>query len=260
LYGHVCYLITFALRNMDNIIYVKSALKKHIIICLAGWFLWPFTMEGQMFRSNVEVGGFAGVSYYLGDINPRTQFYQPGLSLGAMIKYNPAEHHSFRFNVFYGQLKGNDLDFKNEYQQIRAHRFETSLLDCHIGYEFNFMPHVINRRKASHATPYIFAAAGYSLILSSNPSSGVTATSHATIPFGVGYKYRINDVVAIGCEWGLRKSFTDDLDGILNPGPEGSYSTWHNNDWYSFAGVYVTFVVYEKGFKCPGIREQPKYK
>ena len=232
-------------------------MKKHIITCLAGCFLWPFTMEGQIFRPNVEVGGFAGVSYYLGDINPRTQFYRPGLSLGAMIKYNPAEHHCFRFNMFYGQLKGDDLDFKNEIQQIRGHSFETSLLDWHIGYEFNFMPHTINRRKASHATPYIFAGVGNSLILSS--TTGMV-TSHATIPFGVGYKYRINEVVAIGCEWGMRKTFTDSLDGILNPGTEGSYSMWHNNDWYSFAGVYVTFIVYEKGFKCPGIKEQTKYK
>ena len=241
---------------MDNV-YVKSALMKPVIICMAGCFLWILSIEGQTFRSNVEIGGFGGVAYYLGDINPRTQFYSSEPAIGAMIKYNPSEHHCFRFNVFYGQLTGSDLDFKNEYQQMRAHRFETSLLDCHIGYEFNFMPHIINRRKASHSTPYIFAAAGYSLILSS--STGM-ATNHATIPFGVGYKYRINDGVAIGCEWGMRKTFTDNLDGLLNHGPEGSYSKWHNNDWYSFAGIYVTFIVYEKGFNCPGVKEQTKYR
>jgi len=235
-------------------------LKKHIITCWAGCFLWIFTMEGQIFRPNVEVGGFAGVSYYLGDINPRTQFYKPGPALGAMVKYNLSEHHCLRLNVFYGQLKGNDLDFKDDFQQSRGNYFETSLLDYHLGYEFNFMPHVINRRKISHATPYIFVAAGYSLILTSNTTTTVKATSHAAIPFGVGYKFRINDVVAFGCEWGMRKTFNDNLDGVLNPGPEGSYSTSHNNDWYSFAGVFVTFIVYEKGFKCPGIKEQVKYK
>ena len=237
--------------------YVQSTLKKHIITCLAGCLLYFSALEGQIFRPNVEVGGFAGVSYYLGDINPRRQFYHPGLSPGAMIKYNPADHHCLRLNVFYGQLKGNDLDFNNEYQQMRAYSFETSLLDCHVGYEFNFMPHIFNRRKIMHATPYIFTAAGYSLILSS--TTGM-AKSHVTIPFGVGYKYRINHVMAIGCEWGMRKTFTDNLDGILNPGPDGSYSMSHNNDWYSFAGIYLSFVVYEKGYKCPGIKEQKKYK
>ena len=232
-------------------------MKKHIIICLTGCIPWICTVKGQVFRPNLEAGVFAGVSYYLGDINPRKQFYDPGLSLGGMIKYNPAEHHCFRFNMFYGQLKGNDLDFINEYQQDRAHSFETSLLDCHIGYEFNFMPHVINRRKIAHATPYIFGAFGYSLILT---SSEKMATNHVTLPFGVGYKYRINDKVAIGCEWGMRKTFTDKLDGILNPGPDGTYSVSHNNDWYSFAGVYATFVIFEKGNDCLGVKEQKKYK
>ena len=224
---------------------------------MAGWILCIFTIKGQIFRPNTELGMFAGVSYYLGEINSRGQFYNPGLSLGSVFKHNLTEHHCLRFNLFYGQLKGNDLDFKNEYQQTRAHRFETSLLDCHIGYEFNFMPHIINRRKTAHATPYIFGALGYSLILS---STARMATNHATIPFGVGCKYRISDMLAVGCEWGMRKTFTDKLDGLLNPGTDGSYSTSHNNDWYSFAGVYVTFVVFEKGSACPGVKEQKSHK
>jgi hypothetical protein len=213
-------------------------------------------MEGQVFRSNTEAGVFAGVSYYLGDINPRRQYYDPGLSVGALLKHNFTEHHCLRINLFYGQLEGDDLDFNNEYQLMRAQSFEAQVLDCHIGWEFNFLPNIINRHKTAH-TPYIFAALGYSVILSSD--TGV-AKDHATIPFGVGYKYRFNDVVAIGCEWGMRKTFTDKLDGVLNPGPDGSYSDAHNNDWYSFAGVFVTFKIFEKGFACPGIKEQTIYK
>ena len=229
---------------------------KYIIACMMGLLPWVSSLEGQIFRPYTEVGGFAGVSYYLGDVNPRRQFYNSGLSLGALIKHNFTEHHCLRFNVFYGELRGNDLDFKNEYQQMRAHSFETSLLDFHVGYEFNFMPYIINRWKTA-STPYMFAGLGYSLILSS--TTGM-ATSHATIPFGVGYKYRFNDRLAIGCEWGLRKTFTDKLDGLLNPGAEDSYSASHNNDWYSFAGVYVTFRIFEKRFECPGVKEQIKYR
>jgi hypothetical protein len=213
-------------------------------------------MEGQVFRPNTEAGVFAGVSYYLGDINPRRQFYDPGLSIGALLKHNFTEHHCLRINLLYGQLKGDDLDFKNEYQQMRAQNFETQVLDFHIGWEFNFLPYIINRYKTAH-TPYVFAALGYSFILSSNTDM---ATNHTTVPFGVGYKYRFNEVMAIGCEWGMRKTFTDKLDGVLNPGPDGSYSKSHNNDWCSFAGVYVTFKIFEKGFACPGIKEQTIYK
>ena len=236
---------------------LKLYMEKRIITCLTVLILWILTTEGQIFRTNTEAGVFAGVSYYQGDINPRKPFYQPGMSLGALIKHNFAEHHCIRLNAFYGQLKGNDLDFDNDFQQMRAHSFETTLLDCHLGYEFNFLPHIINRRKIAHATPYIFAAIGYSLIITSN--TGIAA-NHATVPFGVGFKYRINDRLLVGCEWGMRKTFTDNIDGLLNPGPDGSYSMLHNNDWYSFAGIYVTFKVFEQKFICPGLKEQKKYK
>jgi len=212
-------------------------------------------MEGQGFMPNADAGGFAGVSYYLGDINPRRQFYEPGPSLGGLIKFNLTEHHTFRLNLFWGQLKGNDLDFNNEYQQMRAHSFETSLLDLHVGYEFNFTPYIVNRRVVAHTT-YIFGALGFSAILSSSTD---IAENHLTLPFGVGYKYRFNDRVSIGCEWGMRKAFTDTIDGLFSPGHDDSGAMTHNNDWYSFAGIYLTFRIFQKGGVCRGIQEPKTY-
>ena len=225
-------------------------------MCVVGLLPWTSSLEGQVFRPSTEGGLFAGVSYYLGDINPRKHLYNPGMSLGALAKHNFTEHHCLRVSMFYGELRGNDLDFKSEYQQMRAHSFDTSLMEYHIGYEFNFMPYIINRWKKAY-TPYIFVAVGYSLIFSSTVD---IAENHVSIPFGVGYKYRFSDRMAIGCEWGMRKTFSDKLDGILNPGPDGTYSASHNNDWYSFAGVYMTFRIFEKAFECPGIKEQMKYR
>ena len=151
---------------------------------------------------------------------------------------------------------GNDLDFKNEYQQVRAHSFETTLLDCNAGFEINFMPYILNRRATAYAS-YIFAGAGYSVIISSTTG---TATNHVTIPFGVGFKYRFNDTITVGCEWSMRKTFNDSIDGLLNPGQEDTYAATHNNDWYSFAGAYVTFRVFEKGFKCPGVKQPRTFR
>ena len=230
--------------------------KEHIISCLAGLFLWVLSTEGQVFRPHLEGGLFGGASYYLGDINVRTHFYQPGIAAGAHVKYYFTAHHSFRFNVFYGQLKGNDLDFKVDYQQLRAHNFETALLDCHIGWEFNFLPYIRNRSKIAYS-PYFFVGLGSSLILSSNTGM---AEKHATIPFGVGFRYRHSEQISFGCEWGMRKTFTDKIDGLLNPGQDGSYSRWHNNDMYSFVGVYVAFKIFEQGGKCYGVQEQKTYK
>jgi len=231
-------------------------LLRRIIVYLTVLFLWISSTKGQVFRPGTEAGAFAGFSYYQGEINPRKPFYNPGLSIGALAKHNFTAHHCLRLNVFMGQLAGTDMDAANENQRMRAESFNVSLLDCHLGYEFNFMPYVINRWKKAY-TPYIFAAVGYSLILSPKDKM---AENHLTIPFGVGFKYRFNEKAALGFEWGLRKTFTDKLDGILNPGPDGSYSKLHNNDWYSFVGVFVTFKIFEKGFDCPGIIEEKKRK
>lgn len=227
---------------------------RQIIFCFTGLYLWLSSAEGQIFRPGTEIGAFAGLSYYMGDINPRTHFYSPGISVGGLVKHNFTEHHCMRLNVFLGQLSGNDLEMSNEYQRMRGQSFTASVLDCHLGYEFNFMPYVINRWKKAHS-PYIFAGFGYSLILSS--STG-TAENHTTIPFGLGFKYRFNAKAAIGFEWGLRKTFVDNLDGVLNPGPDGSHAMSHNNDWYSFAGLYATFKIFEKGYECPGILKEEK--
>jgi len=232
-------------------------MKRRIITCWTALFLWHSTAEAQLFRPNTEAGFFGGASYYQGDVNPRQPFYRPGMALGALMKHNFTEHHCARLFVLYGQLEGNDLDFDNELQRLRAHSFETSVLDFHVGYEFNFMPQIIHRRKAAHASTYIFAALGYSFIISTDTGMAV---NHATVPFGVGFKFRVNHRIVVGTEWGMRKTFTDKLDGLLNPGTDGSYSPFHNNDWYSFAGVYLTFKVFERKFICPAIKEQPRYR
>ena len=223
-----------------------------VVVC----FVSTYVARAQEFLPNADFGAFAGASYYMGDINPRGQFYRPGLALGAVAKFNFTEFHSVRLNAFWGQLKGDDLDFNNEYQQIRAHNFETTLLDVHAGYEFNFIPYIVKRNSTAH-TAYVFAAAGYSLILASTEE---VATNHVTIPFGVGFKYRFSRSVTLGGEWGWRKTFNDTIDGLGNPGGELSVKPAHNNDWYSFAGVYLTFRIFEKGYKCPGIPEPRTFK
>ncbi len=95
------------------------------------------------------------------------------------------------------------------------------------------------------------------------------------VVFGMGLKYSINGRLGVGIEWGLRKTFTDYIDDIsttyyidfdkLTPGeigapeflsdpspvkhkPEMQRGNSQTNDWYSFAGITLTyrFTVGEK--------------
>jgi hypothetical protein len=215
-------------------------------------------LEGQVFMPNTEFGGFAGVSYYLGDINARWHFYAPDLAFGFLAKHNFTEHHSLRGNVNFANIKGNDKDFSNDYQKTRAASFATSLLDFNLGYEFNFSPQIIDRRPRKY-TLFTFAGVGYSLIVSSTSQA---ASNHLTIPFGLGYKYRINKRLIVGIEWSMRKTFVDDLDGLFKPGTDiyNPSKKLHNNDWYSYAGVFFTVRAFEKRHICRGVPEERKFK
>ncbi len=86
--------------------------------------------------------------------------------------------------------------------------------------------------------------------------------------FGFGMKYSLNNRFGLGLEWGMRKTFTDYLDDVsttyyldfnqLNPDQIGAPEVLsdpspvkhlpgmqrgdpHNNDWYSFAGLTLTY-------------------
>jgi len=112
-----------------------------------------------------------------------------------------------------------------------------------------------------------------------------------SFPFGLGFKYALADKVCVGGEWGMRKTNTDYLDDVsttyadpnilsaentpvsmhladrsnklpgepANTGLQRGNST--NKDWYSFAGLFVTFKITKKRKgDCPTYQQYKKYK
>lgn len=108
-----------------------------------------------------------------------------------------------------------------------------------------------------------------------------------SIPFGVGFKQNIGKFMSIGLEWGLRKTFTDYIDDVSTQYVDPSVISSENKpisailadrsvekngigmqrgnsytkDWYSFAGMIVTFKINgKKKCKCPSYREKEYQK
>ncbi len=194
-----------------------------------------------------NVGIFAGTAYYMGDINPNRHFYNPSFSMGAFYRYNINTRVAVRANVFYASLSGNDLDFPDLLhpdRPLNPASFSTSLLDVGLQAEFNFLPYTPN--VADHAyTPYISAGIAGALVLSSDRD----ATDLLSIPFGIGFKLNVTKRITAGAEWSFRKSFNDRIDGIENP--SGVHSAIHNNDWYSFMGIFITYKFFNFAAECP---------
>ena len=79
----------------------------------------------------------------------------------------------------------------------------------------------------------------------------------------VGIKLSLGKKWSTGLEWDYRYTFNDTLDGVPgplnNPVPSNSKSLFFNNDWYSYAGLFITYKVFDFPKECPAY-DNNKYK
>ena len=214
-------------------------MKKFIIIAV---FLG--IIIGVKAQKKVDLGFFGGGSYYLGDINQSKQFYSLSYAFGGLYRYNINPRYTIRGSVYYGNLLADDQDFDNRFQQSRDNSFSGTVLDVTLQFEFNFMPYS-TFGKAGEYTVYTTGGIGFAFISISGPSYPLV------IPFGVGAKVNLGKKMGIGIEWGFRKMFYDKLDGFENPIDPEYRSVIHNFDWYSMAGISLTYKIYGSSEDCP---------
>lgn len=231
-------------------------------------------------QDKLELGLFGGVSYYMGDLNPSQQFLKPRPAIGFVGRYCISDRTAIKLNVIGGGIAGEYPGRGDIYKnhdgvttlQVDAngnsvttvdgkYKFERTIVDIGLMGEFNFMSfdHQF-LKKQSRFTPYItigLAATSYKRYDDSDDDGHMVFV--LSLPFGAGVKYKINQWLRIGAEWTLRKTFVDDLDYVGESegkvdasDPYGfNYTTaTHNNDWYSFCGVTVTFSMWPRHLEC----------
>ena len=214
------------------------------------FLVFPYNHAAAQRKS--DIGLIGGASYYMGDINHSQHFYAPSPAGGIIYRYNLNPRHSFRFSGVYTSLKGNDSDFEDAFQQWRNHSFKTSVIDLAITTEFNFMDYKPTSLRKNKYSPYVSAGLGYASVLSSTiePRRDIKAKSSATIIFGGGFKYNLARRWSIGAEWTFRKTLNDLLDAEENIGADQGVF-FHNNDWYSIIGLFITYKIFNWREDCP---------
>lgn len=199
-----------------------------------------------------EVGFFGGGSFYNGDVNPGKQFLQTRPSFGAIFRYNLDTRLAARFSVYRGSLTGNESDM-----QVRPYReaeFDGNVTEFSLLGEFNFLKYFTGSSK-NVITPFLFGGIGYHFYggdyaVSYGNEQFEYSGSGLAVPFGIGVKYSLSEHIGLAAEWGYRKIFTDELDGLPGtydelPVDDNSLhgvqlSNTATNDWYSFAGLSLT--------------------
>ncbi|OFX22246.1 MAG: hypothetical protein A2033_07150 [Bacteroidetes bacterium GWA2_31_9] len=204
-------------------------------------------------QRKVDLGILAGANYYQGEFNQSLPFNSPNFAGGILVRYNFDTRYALRMSIFMGALSGADTKSSSAYQNNRNLGFSTSLIDYTLQGEFNFFEFEPNDEK-KRLSPYV--TAGFTFFIANN----ATKPYQIAIPFGLGFKYYINNKLSIGMEWAYRKTFTDYIDlvsgnkidnsepSILNK--QIGYS--HQKDWYSIASIFFTYKIKtQKNFPCP---------
>ena len=191
-------------------------------------------------QRSADYGVSAGVITYLGEQNPLNAFFKPGPAMQLFYRYNFNPRQAVRANLLGGYMTPLG-SFAGELGAT---------------YEYNFFPYSTFRSRHIDYSPYIAGGAALSMAGKSGP--------FLSVPFSAGFKVNVANQVGVEIEYGFRKTFTDKLDGqfeITDSGGEPVDRTWtHNNDWYSFLGVSVTWKIYNRLAGCPAFAEMGKDK
>jgi hypothetical protein len=203
-----------------------------------------------MTQRTADYGASLGTVNYLGEYNPSNVLFKHGPAAQLFYRYNFNPRQAVRANLMGGYL---------------------SALGSPIGelgatYEFNFFPYSTFRSRRVDYTPYIAAGAAFTAVYKQVTLDGVTTNFHPffSIPFSAGFKVNVANHIGLEFEYGFRKTFYDKFDGqyeVTTPGGSEApdVQSWtHNNDWYSFMGISVTWKMYNKLAGCPAFAEMGK--
>jgi len=201
-----------------------------------------------MAQRTADYGFSLGATNYIGEINPVNVISSPGPAAQFFYRYNFNPRQAVRAN-----LLGGSLRFSNS----------TDLMKVFVGelgatYEYNFFPYSTMRSRRIDYTPYLAVGAAFSTVY--NQEAAKSFNPFLSIPFSAGIKVNVANNMGLELEYGFRKTFNDKFDGQTDEDNIGSQTWTHNNDWYSFLGVSITWKMYNKLAGCPAFAEMSKEK
>lgn len=189
-----------------------------------------------------EIGGFAGGSGYMGDINPVKPYKVTDLAFGGQIKRNLDGYWALKLNVMHGKIAANDANSSNEYQIERNINFFSPITEVSFQTEFNFFnyfPGSLPGNGTRRITPFLFTGVGGVLFnpktVYGDPAEVYTLHDYATegldlserykryslvVPYGAGVKYNVKGNWNLISEIGYRTAFSDYLDDVSGTYPE----------------------------------------
>ncbi len=202
-----------------------------ILIILQGFL-------GDLKAQYHEIGLWAGISSYYGDLTPSDAPTTTVLNFatGAMHYYNFNPYLSIRTSFSYAQISGHDQHRVNSIEiQARNLSFKTTVLELSLMAQLNVMPFFIKEKQLPYAFYLMGGFAGFYFNpkanyqgdwialqplgtegqgLSAYPDRKKYNLLSMAIPFGAGVKFAMSPKVCFALELVLRPTLSDYLDDV----------------------------------------------
>lgn len=202
-------------------------------------------MAAQAQEYRFEAGGALGMSGYLGDANNANLLKKPGYVAGGLFRYIINSRMALKANLLTAKISGNSANLANTYPDAQTYAFSSQLYDLGAQFEFNFLNYGIGSKylKLKRFSPYLTLGVGATL------ATGDGDAFTLNVPMGIGVKYKLSERLNIGLEFTMRKTFSDELDGLkdLNGITSGFAK---NTDWYSFTMISITYEFSKRCRTC----------
>lgn len=212
-------------------------MKRLVVSLLYFVGLFPLLSHAQGFLRNSDLGLDCGFMTYIGDLNNQSVFGTPHFAYGVNYRYRFDERWALGVTAAKGAMSGGNPDCN----PTRNLNFTSPVYEANVRAEFNF-------RKFDAVSPaynwttFIFVGLGglyfNPMTQYTDPVDGTVswvelqplgtegqmiraiADRHKysrfqmTMPFGLGAKFRLSEIVVVTAEYGFRKTWTDYLDDV----------------------------------------------
>ena len=234
-------------------------MKKLIFILLA--LAAPLVSNAQhaWARPYYELGVMGGFSSYSGDLsNSIIDVKHMHLACAVFGRYNLNKYLTFRLQVAFGTISGNDKDSKQDRNIVRNLNFRSPVTEIGLMGEFNLMGY----NPVGHGkmfSPYAFLGIsvfnfnpkarhfdelrrGDEMVslqplntegqgLSNFPNRKPYSRTQVSFPLGLGFKFAVHSNLNLGFEIGFRATRTDYLDDV---GANYAYDPLVDTDGYLY--------------------------
>ena len=249
--------------------------------------------------SQTELGLFLGTSIFHGDIgynslnfgNTDRLFINSRLAIGLNFRKNINPRMAFNLSFKKGEITSYDKDSEDFYITLRNLDFKSNIIELSSNFEFNFSPYKIGSKKFNKSV-YIFTGiSGFKFNPKGYYNGGwVELQPLGTegqgsflyperekynlfsigVPIGLGYKFNLNNNLAINIAWSWTLTRTDYIDDVsldyVNPNvlseqaqnlANKSYSEFmegsqrgnsENMDKFGFVGLTIVYKIPKKTF------------